>query len=73
MAVDIESAIERIQNKIKRTPRWVWVYFVNQKFVSTTAPDEKLIGNLVGVYDGRQKTYRDDYVDEDLRWMVGAK
>lgn len=72
MAIDIESSIARVQNKVKRSMRWVWVYYVNQKFLATTSPDEKLIKHLVGVYDGRADTYDDQYVDDDLRWMAGA-
>lgn len=73
MQIELDSVVDRIQNKIKRTSRLVWVYLLNQKFVATTSPDEKLIGSLVGVYDGRAKTYRDDYVEADIRWMARAK
>ena len=72
MEIEFDSVVDRIQNKIKRTPRFIWVYFVNKKFVATTSPDAKLLNSLVGVYDGRAKTYRDDYVDADIRWMARA-
>lgn len=68
--MDIESTVERIQNKIKRSPRLVWVYCVEDKFVATTSPDARLDKNLLGVYSSRADTYLDEYVDEDIRWMA---
>lgn len=69
---DIDTTIIRVQNKIKRAQRPIHVYFINGKIVATTAPDEKLVKKLIGVYDGSKKTYGDCYVDEDIRWATRA-
>ena len=65
---DLDDAIVRVQNKIKRTARQVCVYFIKGKFISTVDFDSKLIDKLVGVYDSRLKSYQDNWLDEDLRW-----
>lgn len=67
---DIEQVIERIQNKIKRSSQYVWVYFIKGKFAATTQHDENALSKLVGVYDSRLRTYQDEYVDQDIRWAA---
>lgn len=67
---NLDQSIERIQNKIKRTPRLIYVYFVKGKFAATTSPDEGLMNRLIGVYDSRQKTYTDSFLDQDVRWAI---
>lgn len=66
----VDDAIVRVQNKIKRTGRLVWVYFINGKFNATTAPDDALLSKLVGAYDSRVDTYHDTYIDEDMHWAA---
>jgi len=67
---DLDDAIVRVQNKIKRTSKHVWVYYNKGKFAATTQPDEGLLNKLVGLYDSRLRSYQDDYIDQDLRWAV---
>jgi len=67
---NLEPVIERTQNKVKRMSKLIWVYFVKGKIVSTTSPDDSLEKKLIGVYDGRKKTYRDSYLDDDIRWAT---
>lgn len=67
---DIENAIVRVQNKIKRTQRPVYVYFMKGNLAATVSPDDKLIKKLIGVYDSSKKTYKDTYIDEDIRWAT---
>ena len=66
----IDDAIVRVQNKIKRTGRLVWVYYIKGKFNATSSPDDALLSKLVGVYDGHQDTYADKFIDEDMRWAM---
>ena len=70
--LDIEQAVERVQNKIKRSSRPIWVYYIRDKFQATVTPDERLLNRLIGVYDSHLRTYQADYVDQDLRWAVNT-
>jgi hypothetical protein len=68
--LDIEQAVERLQNKIKRSSRPIWVYYMRERFTATSTPDERILNRLIGVYDSHLRTYQDDYVDQDLRWAL---
>lgn len=71
--LDIESAIERVQNKIKRSQGDIWVYYIRDKFSATAHPDERILNKLIGVYNSHHRTYQDEYVENDLRWAVNSK
>jgi hypothetical protein len=66
----VDDAIVRVNNKIKRSGRNVWVYYIKGKFNATTSPDEALLSKLVGVYDSRRDDYSNEYIDQDMRWAV---
>lgn len=66
----VDDAIVRVHNKIRRSGRKVWVYYIKGKFNATTSPDEALLSKLVGVYDGRRDDYSNEYIDEDMRWAA---
>jgi hypothetical protein len=68
--LDIEQAVERVQNKIKRASGDIWVYYLRDKFSATSHPDERIVNKLVGVYNSHLRTYQDSYVDDDLRWAL---